>query len=447
MPDIVLPRMPQSKLDHIPGDTGLPLLGHTLEFIRDCHGLSRRLYQRYGPVHRTYCLFQHTVILLGPEANEIVLTDREQVFSSRFAWNPLLDALFPNGLMLRDFEDHRYHRRLLQAAFKKDAVSSYLQGMNDMLVQSLRHTPELQGKGFTPWIKSLLLDIAAQVFLGVDIGPEADRVNASFVAAVDASIAVLRLPVPGTVWYRGLRGRAYLEQFIDRHYAHKQASGDQDFFAQICRAHDEEGRELTPQAVRDHLIFLLFAAHDTTTSTLSSIIYLLARHPQWQHRLREEIKALDKDTLAYEDLSELSDVQLVFREALRLYPPLSSIPRRATRDTEILGYPIPANTGLGLSPLFTHYMEDYWDQPARFDPERFAPARAEDKRHFFQYIPFGGGHHKCLGLNFAEIQSKLFLFHFLKRYAVSVDEDYVMPVNPVPLSLPLDGLRVRVSKL
>ena len=116
----------------------------------------------------------------------------------------------------------------------------------------------------------------------------------------------------------------------------------------------------------------------------------------------------------------------VFREALRMHPPLPTIPRRVVEDVEWQGYTIPKNSLVNISPLHTHYMEEYWSNPYSFDPERFSPERAEDKQHFYQWIPFGGGHHKCLGINFAELQTKTFLFHFLRQYRVSVKPGYEM---------------------
>ena len=138
---------------------------------------------------------------------------------------------------------------------------------------------------------------------------------------------------------------------------------------------------------------------------------------------------------------------LVVQEALRMYPPLVMMPRYALQEFEFNGHRIPANTTCAISSLFTHYMEEYWSNPTQFDPERFSKARAEDKKHFFQWIPFGGGAHKCLGLNFAEVQTKLFLFHLLTRYNISVKAGYEMPRSWVPLIFPADGLPVTFTPL
>lgn len=443
-----LPRWPQRNLKDFPGDYGLPVFGHTFAFLRDIQSLTDERARRFGPVFRQNIMFQRGLVMLGPEANEFVLRDQAHVFSNRAAWSPLLDRLFPNGLMLRDFADHKFHRRMLQQAFKKPALASYLAGMNPRIASGIEQWPVGTPFHFFDEIKSLLLGVGAETFFGLEMGDEAARVNEAFVAEVDASLAVMRLMIPGTTWYRGIKGRRYLEQFMARLIPERRAGDGEDFFSQLCRAADEESAlKLTDEDIINHMIFLLFAAHDTTTSTLSSIIYALAKHPEWQQILRDEFQSLGKTSLDYDDLDKLEKTTWVFKEALRMYPPLPLIPRRTTEDVEWNGYRIPANTMVSLIPLHTHYMEEYWSEPTRFDPERFSAARAEDKKHFYQWIPFGGGHHKCLGLNFAELQSKTFLFQFLRRYQVSVAPDYQINYQLVPLAMPKDGLPVTLQRL
>jgi cytochrome P450 len=439
-------RYPTREIRHIPGDSGAPLIGDTLNFLRDFSDLTQRKYQQYGPIFRVNALFQDTIVMLGPEANEAVLKDPDRCFSNALAWNPTLDKIFPNGLMLKDFDEHKYHRRILQAAFKRPAIESYIAAMSPGIAAGLGEWPRGLSFSFQEQVKSLLLNIAAGVFLGLEVEEEAGPLNRSFVHSVDATLALVKWKIPGNRWWRGQRGRAYLEDFVRRHIATKRASEQQDIFAQLCRMQDDDGHYLDEQAIVDHTIFLLFAAHDTTTSTLCSIIYALARHPEWQAALREEIRAMSGPP-SLDSLGEMDTTALVFREALRMYPPLPTIPRRCIRETQVLGYRIPRNAGVGISPLFTHYMPEFWSNPQRFDPERFAPNRAEDKQHFFQFVPFGGGAHKCLGLHFAEIQSKLFLYHFLGNYEVSVQPGYEMAYSVVPLSMPTDGLPVNLRSL
>jgi len=443
-----LPFLPQRNLSHIPGSYGWPLFGQTFEFLRDFQGLVNRTAAECGPVSKGSIFFQRGITLLGPEANEFLLRDQAHTFSSHAAWNPLLGKLFTNGLMLRDFSDHKLHRRLLQQAFKKPALTSYMESMNPHIASSLKSWPLGKEFKFFDAVKSLLLDVGAGTFLGLEMGAEAQQVNQAFVAEVDASMAVLRLEIPGTTWRRGMQGRRFLEKFMTDLIPQKRTGNGNDFFSELCRAVDEEGElTLNDEDIMNHMIFLLFAAHDTTTSTLSSIIHALAKNPQWQERLRAEFDSLSKDHLDYEDLAKLEETTWVFKESLRMYPPLPTIPRRAIDDIEFNGYKIPKNTLVSIVPLHTHYMEEYWSNPNTFDPERFSAERAEDKKHFYQWVPFGGGHHKCIGLNFAELQTKIFLFHFLRTYKVSVPAGYTAPYQMVPLAVPKDGLPVTITRL
>ena len=441
----LLPRMPQRHLEDIPGDYGWPLLGETIPFLKDYHKLVTDRAKKYGLVFKGSVLFQRGVTLLGPEANEFVLKDPDHVFSSRAAWNPILEKLFTDGLMLRDFADHKFHRRIMQQAFKKPALASYLDRMNAHIGNEIQHWPTGTEIKFLDHIKTLLLDVGAQIFFGLEMGPESDKVNQSFIDATEASLAVLRVEIPGTLWYRGMKGRRYLENFVTDLIPEKRNSDQSDFFSELCKAADEEGG-LSDRDVMNHMIFLLFAAHDTTTSTLCSVIYMLAKHPEWQDILFEEMQSLDKDALDYDDLGKLEKTGWIFKETLRMRPPLTTFPRRTVKDVTFQGYTLPRNTLVNVSTLYTHYMEEYWSHPHRFDPERFSDERAEHKQHFYQWLPFGGGHHKCLGLNFAELQTKTFLFHFLKQYKVTVKPGYEVPTQQVPLIMPKDGLPVTIEK-
>ncbi len=441
-----LPKKPSNKVTHIPGENGMPVVGFTFHFLKDFHGLVNRMEQKHGPVFRYRAIMQDVITLTGPDANEFILKDENRNFSSKKAWDIVLEELFPNGLMLRDFENHKVHRKILQGAFKKHAMINYVEKMNPLFTQGIENWPVNEKMRFFDHIKELLLSTGSELFLGMKMGAEAQKVNESFIAAVDASLAVLRAPIPGTTWWKGIKGRRYLEKFIGSLVAEKRNSNEADFFTQICHSKGENNEKLTDREIIDHMIFLLFAAHDTTTSTLTSLLYCLAKNPEWQEALYKEMQSLNKDEVSYEDLDKLEKTGLVFRETLRMHPPLPTIPRRAINDCEFQGYKIPRNAAVGVVPLHTHYMKEYWTNPYKFDPERFNDERAEHKKHFYQWVPFGGGHHKCLGLNFAEIQSKVFLFHFLKRYRLEVPTGYEMPFQIVPLAVPKDGFPCTLTK-
>jgi cytochrome P450 len=135
------------------------------------------------------------------------------------------------------------------------------------------------------------------------------------------------------------------------------------------------------------------------------------------------------------------------KETLRRYPPLPIIPRVATEDVEFAGYRIAAKSMVVLSPIHTHHMPEWWDEPVKFDPDRFSPERAEDQRHSHSWLPFGGGPHMCLGRKFAELQVRAVMHQLLLRFRWRVPEGYEMPVQQAPISKPLDGLPIELEAL
>lgn len=436
-----------ADLAHLPGERGLPLAGHLPALVRDPVGTLRTLYQRHGEVFTVNLLGTRMVMLLGPDANEFLLTDRGQVLSSRHGWDFFIGPFFHNGIMLRDFDEHRFHRRILQQAFRKPVLVNYLAMMQPDIARGLERWLAQDRLLVYPAVKALTLDLASTVFLGQALGREADTLNRAFVDCVRAGSAYVRYPVPGLAWARGLRSRKVLDAwFAAQVPARRRRAGD-DTFTLLCHALDEDGNALDDRDVVDHMVFLLMAAHDTTTITLTNTLYQLARHPQWQERLREESLALGPGPLAFADLEKLTGIDRVMKESLRLIPPVPGLPRRAVRDVVFAGHRLPAGALLNIPLNFSHQMPEYWNDPWRFDPERFAPARAEHRVHPYAWCPFGGGAHMCLGLHFAELQVKAVLHRLLCTARWAVPAGYRMPVDHSSLPTPRDGLPVRIAPL
>jgi cytochrome P450 len=436
-----------APLKTIPGENGLPVFGHVFRFIKNCNNLFDEMHQKYGPVYYNNFLNTKAIHLLSPEGNEFVLLDREKNFSSRKAWNKSLANLFPNGLMLRDGDEHRYHRRLMGAPFKGHALESYVESMNPDIASTMAGWGLQKDFHFYPAIKDLTLSLASKIFIGETLSNEAGKVNTAFVDVVDASMVVVRYPMFGNKYQKGLEGRAFLVEYFGSRVEAKQQSEQTDMFAEISRAQSDDGEGFSKQDIVDHIIFLMMAAHDTTTSSLSSVCFALAKNPEWQDKIRAEIKAHGSDTLNYSEMPEFDAAGLVLKEALRLYPPLPTIPRAAIQDCEFEGYQIKKGEQVFICPSFTHRMPEIWSEPNKFDPERFNKERAEDRNHKHAWIPFGGGAHKCLGIKFAELQVKLILFHLLKNYQISVEPGYEMPYAPAPIGKPSDLLPLTLTAI
>ena len=428
----------------IPLVKGWPLVGNLPQFLRNPLANAQSLEQ-HGSVVRSRTFFE-TVTLLGPEANQFVLHDREGNFSSRAGWSYWIDAVFPGAIMAMDDPVHKHHRRIMQTAFSRSAMARYVADMATVIASALAGWQPGPLTVF-PHIKALTLNIAARVFMGMALGPEADRMNQAFMATVKASLALVRRPLPPLAMWRGVRARRFLVATMQALLAEKRASEGPDLFSQLCHARGESGERFSDDEVVNHMIFLMMAAHDTTTSTLTTMFYCLARHPEWQDRLRADALALPNAELTQPDLAACERMEWVMKESLRLYPPLTSIPRKAARDCEFGGFQIPKGTPVGISPIHTHHMPSLWTRPTLFDPERFSPARAEHRRHAYAYLPFGGGAHLCIGQHFADMEVKSVMHQVLRRFEFSVPEGYRMPYQLVPIAKPRDGLPITLRRL
>ena len=438
----------EADIAHIPGEGGLPVIGNTLRMLADPHAFTRRMVDTYGPVYRNKAFGGWNVALVGADANELVLFDRDKLFSSEQGWGPILDRLFPRGLMLMDFDHHRADRRALSIAFKPGPMRHYAGSLNRGIAQAVKHWGGKPMR-FYPAIKALTLDLAADSFIGIPWGPEADRINAAFVDMVQASVAPVRRPLPFTLMRRGVKGRAFLVDYFTRETLRRRAEGGgQDMFSQFATATREDESLLPVDEVVDHMNFLMMAAHDTITSSATTLVQLLARHPDWQERLRAEIVAITGGggDIDYADLGKLELTEMAFKEALRMIPPVPSTPRRALRAFEFGGYRIPAGTPVGINAQYVHHMEEHWPDPERFDPLRFTPDQVK-ARHKYAWVPFGGGAHMCLGLHFAYMQVKILMAQVLTRYRIEIEPGYAPEWQAWPIPRPKDGLKVTFRPL
>jgi len=438
-----LPLNPTRKLRTIPGERGWPFVGNTLRVLKDPQAFARRMVARYGPVYRNNAFGGDSVILIGPEANELVLFDKDKNFSSEQGWGPVLNLVFPRGLMLMDFEKHRADRKTLSVAFKPEPMKHYAEQLDAGIARQVGGWANRPMRFYNE-VKALSLDLAATSFLGVPLGPEAATINRAFVDEVQASISAIRTPLPGTSMRRGMKAREYLVEFFKREIPARRDGEGQDFFSQFCRATDEAGEPLAADAIVDHMNFLMMAAHDTITSSATSLVMLLGRNAEWQERLRGEMLSLGSNDggVPHSQLDRLVLTEYAFKEALRLVPPVPSIPRRALRDFSFGGYHIPAGSFVGVNPAYTHHMPEHWPDPETFDPMRFSPERSKG-RHRFAWVPFGGGAHMCIGLHFATMQIRILMAHLLRRYRIELDEGAGEEWQAFPIPRPRDGLPLR----
>ena len=422
---------------------------HLLRLRNDPIGHSSWLRETYGPVYRMRVFGVDMYTVSGPGAFERVFVNKDKEFSSGPAWSHFIGPFFHRGLMLLDFEEHLHHRRIMQAAFGAEELRRYHELTLPHLRRNLAAWADVEQPRLQRMFKDLTLDLALEVFVGVDDMPQADRdrINKAFIQAVRAGTSIVRRDLPGGIgpWAKGLRARRLLEDFFYAALPEKRRDGGDDLFAQLCVAQDEDGNQFSDADIVNHMIFLLMAAHDTTTTTMTSMAYQLAKHPEWQERCRAEARAIDDPS--FDTLQQMTDTDLVMKESMRLCAPVPSIPRYVREDVEFEGYRIPKGAVIANSPYANHYLDDVWPHPERFDPERFSPDRHEDKVHRLAFQAFGAGVHKCIGMYFAGMQVRAIFHELLREYRWSVPSDYTMPIDLAALPVAKDGLPVRLEKL
>ncbi len=428
-----------------PKAPSLPLLGRVLSYRRGNIGALEKLRDDHGDIVWIHIVGDLRVLaFLSADGLEVGLRNKDGAFSNRLGWERFLDHVFPGAILAMDGDEHRYHRRILQEAFTRANLAGYVEQMNPVIGRRVAALRSQRRASAYPFVKSLALDIATRVFMGAEPGADADRINRAFVDAVDASIALVRVPVWPLPYCKGIRGQAFLAERFRRLLGEKRKRETADLFSKLCHVRSEEGEAFTDEEVVNHMVFVMMAAHDTSTSTLSTAIYYLAKHPEWQERLREQSMELP-DELSLEQLEQLEEHTWVMDESLRLHPPLPFMPRVTVADAEFAGYRIPPGVLAGFAPLAVHRDRRHWTRPHSFDPERFSSERAEHKSHPYAFTPFGGGRHLCVGKRFGQLEIRATLHQLLKKIRWSVPAGYEMPFQFMPIGKPTDGLPVRIE--
>jgi cytochrome P450 len=437
-----------TNLDHIPGSFGLPIIGQTFSLVKDLYGTIDGQYKAHGNVSRFGLAGFRGALLIGPDLYKEIMLDKDKNFSTEMGYMGSLGRFYKGALLLRDHEEHKFQRRMMQSAFKNDAMKGYLGTMGPMIAESTAEWDKIEDLHFFPAIKQTLLDVSAQIFVGLHQSDErAAKLNKAFLDIANGLMGIVTKELPGTKYRKGKIGERYLHNFFGGLINDRRAGDGTDTFSFFCREKTEDGEYFSDEDIVAHMSFLLFAAHDTTASALSHLLFHLGQNPELQQRLRVEAQAIDKPYLDYEDLDKMPLMEVAVKEALRLHPSVMMMQRRTINDCELGGYKIPPNTILFLAPQHTHRMAEYWDEPLKFDIDRWLEPRMEHKRHTFSWVGFGGGAHKCIGMHFALMQAKNFMHQFLRQYEFHLADGFSDKMQTVPLPKPMDDLPIVLKRI
>lgn len=474
---------PFKSIPLLPGAT---LTGHASEFNKDNLTLFRRVAQTERDLNRLTLFGLPAVVVSGPSALHEVLVEKWRSFGKHVGIRILLYPLAGKGLFTSDGDLWRRQRKLMAPLFQPAYLEKYAEGMVDCLQrwfnglrdgdvidvghETTRLTMNIvahalfdadtdgDARSLGQAVTTVLEDLTRQAGTGgliakIGVASALEDLEGRLPAVLEpvraAALDVLRnplpLPTPGARRFRDAIGT--LDALVDRMIADRRKNGFNrpDLLSKLLAARDEDdGATMTDQQVRDEVLTLFFAGHETTAVSVLWSIYALSQHPAVAERVRAEVDALGGRTPSVADLAKLPYLKRVIKESLRLYPPAPLFDRVATEDVEIGGYKIPRGVALFFVPYALHRRPDLFPDPERFEPDRFLP-EAEEGRPRLAYMPFGAGPRVCIGMHFALMEAELALAMIFQRLTLTPLPGQSMRAGRAATLRPAEPFRVKVE--
>jgi cytochrome P450 len=444
-----------ATLRHPPGPKGKLLGGNFTAFRRDSLAYLQKAASDYGDV--VYFRFgpQDVFFLNHPDYIKDVLVTHHQSFMKGRALQRA-KRLLGEGLLTSEGEFHRRQRRLAQPAFHRGRIASYGAVMTDYAARTASRWHDGQTLDISQEMMRLTLAIVGKTLFDTDVEAEADEIGAALTSVMELFDFLLlpfselleKLPLPHVRRFQ--KARARLDDTIYRIIEERRRSNEDrgDLLSMLLAARDEEGDggQMNDEQVRDEVMTLFLAGHETTANLMTWTWYLLSQHPDVEAKLHEELDAvLEGKQPTVEDVPLLRYTEMVVAESMRLYPPAWAIGRLALREHEIGGYTIPAKALVLLSPYVAHRDERYFPDPTRFDSERWTP-EAKESRPQFAYFPFGGGTRRCIGEGFAWMEGILLLASLARNWRMRLVPGHRVETLPVITLRPKHGMRMTMEK-
>jgi cytochrome P450 len=443
-----------------PGPKGLPVLGSLLDFNRNVIQALMDGWRQHGDVVRFKVKFT-AYLLAHPDHVKHVLQDNHKNYPHPQFMSEGFSHVTGNGLVASQGDYWLRQRRMCNPVFSRQRTAQFSSVMTETTAERLDrwkgHADRREPLDIRIEMLHLALDILAKAMFGANWS----GVSATIVPAAATQLehvyrrlqTFINIPewAPLPSMRRFVAGRRTIDDFVYRLIAERRASTADatDLVTTLIRARDEEtGETMTDQQVRDEVMSAIIAGHETVSTGLTWIWYLLSRNPDPARRLRAELQeVLGGRTPTVQDLPKLPYLGMVVDEGLRLYPPLWVNARTPLEDDEIGGYHIEKGAFILLSEYVVHRHPDFWENPEGFDPERFTPERSAG-RHRWSYVPFGGGPRKCIGMAFALAEIQLIVAMVCQRYrldlvpghpialdpGITLRPKYGMLMTPVPIS-------------
>ncbi len=428
-------------------------MGVMRDFNRDQLDFIERTREEFGDIVWMRFLYVPALFLYHPDEVEYVLvTNAKNFIKSMSLRSNFFQRLVGNGLLTSQGEEWKRQRRLSQPAFHRERVESYGQVMVDYTKRLTAKWNEGESRDIHPDMMRLTLEIVVQCLFSADVSTDVDEVGATLKELVKpfAAQATLgwilnnRLPTPAHLRFHALAKK--IDKVVYRIISeHRAMGGDKgDLLSMLLAARDEDGSQMSDRQLRDEVMTLFLAGHETTALTLAWSWFLLGKHPEAEQKFHAELDEVlggREPTMA--DLSRLKYTEQIAKECMRLYPPAYGLGREAINDCEIGGYRVPKGTQVFMFQWATQRDARFYDQPNEFRPERWTKDFIEHLPKY-AYFPFGGGPRVCIGASFAMMEIILCLATIGQKFRLELDQDHAVSIYPAMSLRPKDGIKVIV---
>jgi len=437
-----------------PGPTGFLLAPRRfIDYARDPLGYLTRLARKYGDVVLMPSFGMPFYMFSHPDQIEEILRHKHRLFKKDF-YIEALRPLLGNGLLTSEGETWRRQRMMAQPAFQAKQIQQYASTMveySERLGSSWRpgETRDIHVE-----MMRLTLEVVTKTLFDVEVTDEAGEIGSDLETAMNYYANPLSMwptwrhvPTPTNLKFRATLRRLNAIMFQMIRERREAGPGERsDLLSRLLVAEDEEGRKMSDTELRDQLITLFLAGHETTALTLSYTFYLLAQNPEVEATLHNELdRVLGDRPATAEDVPALQYTERVIKESMRLYPPAWTLGREALEECEIGGYRIPKGGQVLMAQWIVHRDERFWPDPERFDPSRWTEENSKDRPRC-AYFPFGDGPRICVGNNFAMMEAVLLLTTIAQRFRLELAPGQTLRLVPSVTMRPRDGIKMIVRE-
>jgi sterol 14-demethylase len=402
----------------------LPVLGHAAEFQRNRPGLIRRGFAEHGGVFAIKLANQNVAVVIGPEHQKTFFMETDGRLSIQEPYQ-FLRAMFGEVLFLAPHDEYLRQRPLVQELFKREKMLHYVDVMQEVVKEWLDGLGDSGEMELTSEIITLVQEVAGKCFLGPEVHQAIGREFWDLYTDLSKALDPLLPPdLPLPKFKRRDKAKARMTEILRPIIAERRANPGQynDFLQDIIMKEDKAGEPVDEELVRNLLLGLMFAGHETTAGQAAWTIILLLQYPHYLELVLDELEEVAPAGVHIDPkrMVQLDHIEWAVREVERLRPSAEMLMRVAKEEIEFGDYLIPAGWLVQVAQEIGHKLPAYFDQPEQFDPLRFSPDRAEDKQHRFGLFGFGGGTHKCTGMNFANNEMTIITALLLREFELEL---------------------------